>query len=163
MSAESSERGSNGAVVLVVVLAVLLIPCLGGLFLAGFGLFAFRATHVPAPPLPAAPMAVPVGPLTVPLEGAEITINNMRSTKNLFEAGDQILTREKFDRIKPGMTYEEAIVILEIPQTKLPDDMNLVEPESNVELNWHGGANDDKSITLRLKGKKIVEKSQTGL
>lgn len=41
--------------------------------------------------------------------------------------------------------------------------MNLIGPETDLELEWHGGANDDKSITLKLQGKKIVKKSQTGL
>jgi hypothetical protein len=162
MSHESPPRGSNTVVVLMVVLAVLLVPSVGGLFLAGFGLFAFRAAPTPPPPQ-APPMAIPIGPITMPLDETNVTVGSMKSSKSLFEAGDQILTREKYDQIEAGMTYEEAISILEIPQDKLPDDMNLIGPETDLELEWHGGANDDKSITLKLQGKKIVKKSQTGL
>jgi hypothetical protein len=41
--------------------------------------------------------------------------------------------------------------------------MELVGPESNVELKWFGGPEDSTSITVRLKGKTVTGKSQTGL
>jgi hypothetical protein len=87
MSHESPPRGSNTVVVLMVVLAVLLVPCVGGLFLAGFGLFAFRAAPTPPPPQ-APPMAIPIGPITMPLDETNVTVDSMKSSKSLFEAGD---------------------------------------------------------------------------
>lgn len=44
---QSSSSGSNAGLVILIALVVLAVPCLGGLFLAGMGLFWVRS--VPAP------------------------------------------------------------------------------------------------------------------
>ena len=64
------------------------------------------------------------------------------------------LTAAKFEQIRPGMTYEEVLAVLEIPEDRRPPDMELIGPESDVELKWVGGTNDDdQSITVYMKGK----------
>jgi hypothetical protein len=61
------------------------------------------------------------------------------------------------------MTYDEVIATLGIPEDRRPPDIDLVTPESDVELKWFGGENDAKSITVKLKGKVVVDKAQSGL
>jgi hypothetical protein len=77
---------------------------------------------------------------------------------------DRVLTPAKYEAIKPGMTYAEVIAILEIPPGPLRPDENMkwVGPESPVELTWFGPKK-ERSITLKLKGKTVVEKAQRGL
>jgi hypothetical protein len=116
---------------------------------------------MPLPPVPGANAPLP-GNALIPT-GATITVSDLSWSGNLFEAADQILTQERYDRIEPGMTYEEVLSALAIPEYKRPDDMELVGPESNVELKWFGGPEDSTSITVRLKGKTVTGKSQTGL
>ena len=92
-----------------------------------------------------------------------ITVNNIQSSQNLFDNADRILTVAKCEQVRLGMTYDQLLVVLEIPENRRPSDMELVGPESDVELKWFGGTNDALSITIKLKGKTVVGKAQTGL
>jgi hypothetical protein len=78
---------------------------------------------------------------------------------------DRVFTLAKYEAIKPGMSYEEVIAVLEIPPGVLrpDDDMKSVGPESPVELTWFDGPKTERSITVKLRGKIVIEKAQTGL
>jgi hypothetical protein len=121
---------------------------------------------MPLPPVPGAnaPLAGPApgGMTSNPARGAA-TINGLKSRHSLFEEADKVLTLAKYDQIQAGMSYEDVISSLEIPEDKQPSEMNLVGPQSEVELTWFGGPGDAKSITVKMKGKVVVDKSQTGL
>ncbi len=94
-------------------------------------------------------------------------VNSMRWDQTFHDPreADRVFTRAKYEAIKPGMTYEEAIAVLEIPSGPLrPDnDMRWVGPESPVELTWFSGPKKERSITIKLRGKTVVEKAQIGL
>lgn len=80
------------------------------------------------------------------------------------EEAQRSLSKAKYDGIQNGMTYEELVAWLEIPPGVMrpDDDMKYVTEESSIALTWYD--NDKKrSITVHLKGKKVVDKSQTGL
>ncbi len=172
MTQDQAKSGSSAAVVVVVVLLLLMIPCAaaGVFLLAGFAVFSVQAPQpIPLPPVPGANAPLPSMPatplpgnLTIP-DGATITVNEMRWSQNLFEASGQILTLAKYDQIKPGMTYDEVLSVLAIPEDRRPPDIELVGPESDVELKWFGGPEDALSITVKLKGKTVIDKAQTGL
>jgi hypothetical protein len=90
----------------------------------------------------------------------------MQWSQNLFEDEEQILTLAKYEKIQPGMTYDELTAVLGLPPDRWrPPDIDRVSPESPVELTWFGGADQKKerSITVKLKGKTVVGKSQKGL
>ncbi len=78
---------------------------------------------------------------------------------------DKVFTLANYEAIKTGMSYEELIAVLEIPAGAMrpDDDMRWVGPESAVELTWFSGPKKDRSITIKLKGKTVVEKTQRGL
>jgi hypothetical protein len=160
---DQAKSGGGAAVVIVVVLLLLALPCIAGVFLlAGFAVFRVQApAPMPLPPVPGANAPLP-GDMMVPI-GGSVTVNQMTWSQNLFDAADEILTPEKYDQIKPGMTYDEVIATLGIPEDRRPPDIDLVTPESDVELKWFGGENDAKSITVKLKGKVVVDKAQSGL
>ena len=170
MTEGQSKSGTGAAVVIVVALVVLLVPCLLGVVLVGGGLFAVRAVQVqpiPLPPVPGANAPLPAG-ATMPgnktvTGSATITVNNMKWSQNLFDATDEILTLAKYDEIKPGMTYIELVTVLAIPEHRRPEDMKYVGEDSKVELKWFGGPGDAKSITVKLKGQVVTDKSQSGL
>lgn len=94
-------------------------------------------------------------------------VNSMRWDQTFHDKrqADRVFTLAKYEAIKPGMTYEEVLAILEIPPGPLrpDDDMRWVGPESPVELTWFGGAKKERSITIKLRGKTVVEKAQSGL
>ena len=162
MTEDNAHSNSSAGVVIVVVVLVLVMFCALGLLFVG-GMFFVRLqapAAIPLPPVPGANAPLP-GP-TMPTQGS-ITVNDLSSSQNLFDAADEVLTLAKYEQIQPGMTYEQLISVLEIPENKRPDDIDLVGPESNVELKWFGGENDATSITVNLKGKTVVNKSQTGL
>lgn len=162
MKDAEAKPGSSAAVVIVVVLLLLMIPCAAGLLFVGGLLFAsFPAPQpIPLPPVPGANAPLPSGPA---IPAGSITVNNLSSSQNLFDAAGEVLTLEKYERIQPGMTYDQLLAVLDLPENKLPADMDLVGPESDVELKWFGGPNGSLSITVKLKGKTVIEKSQTGL
>ncbi len=173
MTDDQSKSGTNAAVVIMVVLILLLLPCLAGLLFVG-GMF-FTRLEAPQPiPLPQvpganAPLTGPIPPgttlpggLAIP-ENASVTVNNLQSGHNLFDEAEKILTLAKYDQIEAGMTYEALLSLLEIPENKRPADIELVGPESDVELKWFGGPDDALSITVKLKGKLVVDKTQSGL
>jgi hypothetical protein len=173
MANDQSRSESSAAVVIIVVLLLLFVPCLAGLLFGGFRFFAsLQAPRpIPLPPVPGAnaPPPVPMPPgvklpggLAIP-DNASITVNNLKSSQNLFGDAEKILTLAKYDEIKPGMTYEKLLSLLEIPENKRPADIELVGPESDVELKWFGGAGDALSITVKMKGKVVVDKTQSGL
>ena len=163
MTDDQGKSGGGAAVVIVVVLLLLALPCIAGVFLlAGFAVFRVQAPAPMAlPPVPGANAPLP-GDMTMPI-GESITVNQMTWSQNLFEAADGILTLEKYEQIKPGMTYDEVIAALSIPEDRRPPDMDRVGPQSDVELKWFGGENDGKSITVKMKGKTVVDKAQSGL
>ncbi len=173
MPEDQSKSGSNAAVVIVVVLLLFFLLCGGGLVLLGGVLFArLQAPQpIPLPPVPGVNAPLPgTMPPSTPLPGgmsipgnATITVNNMQWSQNLFDASDEILTLAKYDQIKPGMTYDELVSVLAIPENRRPPDIELVGPESDVELKWFGGPDDALSITVKLKGKVVVDRTQTGL
>jgi hypothetical protein len=159
MTNDETKSGSNAGVVILVVLLVLALPCVAGLGLVFLG-GAFFVGHVqPAP----APMQAFPGPLpaAMPVEGAN-TVQSMQWSQNLFDQAEGVLTAAKYQQIQPGMTYEEVLAVLEIPENRRPPDMELIGPDSDVELEWVGGTDDDLSITVRMKGKMVVGKEQTG-
>jgi hypothetical protein len=160
---DQSKPGGGAAVVIVVVLLLVALPCIAGVFLlAGFALFRVQApTPMALPPVPGANAPLP-GDMTMPI-GESITVSQMTSSQNLFDAADAILTLEKYEQIKPGMTYDEVIATLGIPENRRPPDIELVGPQSDVEIKWFGGENDAKSITVKMKGKVVVDKAQSGL
>lgn len=160
MTKDETKSGTNAGVVIVVVLLLLGLPCVAGLVLVFLGgaYFVGRAQPVP-PPMQAIPTPMPA---TMPDEGT-ITVNNMQWSQNLFDEAEGILTAAKFEQIKPGMTYEELLRVLEIPENRRAPDMELIGPESDVELKWFGGTDDSQSITVKMKGKTVVGKAQTGL
>jgi hypothetical protein len=169
MTHDQAKSGTSAAVVIVVALLLLVLLCAAAaLFLVG-GL-AFFSMQAPQPvalppvaganaPLPSMPLP---GNLTIP-DGSAITVNEMRWSQNLFDSSDQILTLAKYDLIKAGMSYDEVLSVLAIPEDRRPPDMELVGPESDVELKWFGGPEDSLSITVKLKGKTVIDKAQTGL
>jgi hypothetical protein len=168
MTDDQSKPGTSAAVVIVVALLVLVVPCLAGLLLLGGTIFYARLQApqpIPLPPVPGANAPLPVPTLpgpTMPTPGS-ISVNNLSSSQNLFDAADEVLTLAKYEQIQPGMTYDQLVGVLEIPEGKCPTDIDLVGPQSDVELKWFGGENDATSITVKLKGKTVVNKSQTGL
>ncbi len=111
-------------------------------------------TMPPGTPLP--------GGMSIP-GNATITVNNMTWSQNLFDASDEILTLANYEQIRPGMTYDELITVLAIPDDRRPPDIEFVGPESDVELKWFGGPNDALSITVKMKGKVVIDKTQSGL
>ena len=160
MTGDQSRSGSNAGVVIAVVLLILGLPCVAGLALMVLGRTVFVVRAQPGPvPLQAVPTPLP---MAVPVEGTN-TVVKMQSSQNLFDEAEGILTAAKFEQIQPGMTYEELLAVLEIPENKRPPDMELIGPESDVELKWVGGTDDHLSITVILKGKTVVSKAQTGL
>jgi len=156
------NSGTSAAGVIVIALLALMLPCAAGLvFFGAWFIVRLPAPQpIPLPPVPGANAPLPAGP-AVP--AGQITVNNLQSSQNLFEAASEVLTLEKYDRIQPGISYEELLAVLEIPENKRPADMDLVGPASNVQLKWFGGSDDALSITVTLKGKTVIEKSQTGL
>lgn len=164
---DETKSGSSAGVVIAVALLVLMLPCAAGVLLFG-GIFLARVQAPPPIPLPPVPGAN--APLTVPGPGGmmsvpagAVTVNSLNSRQNLFDEADRVLTLAKYEQIQPGMTYDELIALLEIPEGKRPSDMELLGPDSDADLTWFGGENDAKSITVKLKGKAVVNKSQTGL
>ena len=173
MTDEQSKSGTNAAVVIIVVLILLLLPCLAGLLFVGGRFFASlqapRPISLPQVPGANAPLTGPIPPgttmpggLAIP-DNASISVNSLKSSQNLFSAAEKVLTLAKYDQIKLGMTYEELLSLLEIPENKRPADIELVGPESDVELKWFGGPDDGLSITVKMKGKVVVDKTQSGL
>ena len=170
MTEEQSKSGSSAAVVIVIVVVLLLfLLCGGGLVLFGGALFfTLQAPQpMPLPPVPGANAPLPGNPafpggMTIP-SSATITVNNLQWSQNLFDASEGILTLAKFDQIKPGMTYEELLSVLAIPENRRPPDIELVGPESDVELKWFGGPDDALSISVKMKGKVVIDKTQSGL
>lgn len=162
-SKPGTESGASAAVVMVVVLLLLMLPCIAGLFFLGGAAFFWLQVPQPIalPPVPGANAPLP-GNLPIPA-GAPITVNELKSSQNLFESAEEILTLARYDLIKPGMTYEEVLAVLAIPENKRPDDMELVGPATGVELKWFGGPNDALSITVKMNGKTVIGKSHTGL
>lgn len=162
MTEDQSKSGTNAAVVIaVVVLALVMVCTLGLLFVGGMFFVRLQApAAMPLPPVPGANAPLPVPTMPTP---DSITVNNLTSSQNLFDAADQVLTLAKYEQIQPGMTYEQVVSVLEIPEHKRPADIDLVGPQSDVELKWFGGENGRTSITVKLKGKTVVSKSQTGL
>ena len=173
MTDDQVKSESSAAVVIMVVLLLLFVPCLAGLVLFG-GVFLARMQvpqAIPLPPVPGAnaPLTRPIPPgttlpggLAIP-DNASISVNSLKSSQNLYDQAEEVLTLAKYDQIKPGMAYEELLSLLEIPENKRPADIELVGPESDVELNWFGGPDDALSITVKMKGKVVVEKTQSGL
>jgi hypothetical protein len=154
MTEDHSRSGGGAAVVIVVVLLLLVLPCAAGvLLLGGFMVFRMQAPIAAPAPMPA-DMALP---------GGTVTVNTMSWSGNLFEDADKVLTLAKYEQIQPGMSYDQVVAILEIPEAKRPPDMELIGPESDVELKWFGGENDARSITIKLKGKTVVEVAHSGL
>jgi hypothetical protein len=155
-----SPRGLQQALVELLPAAraplLLCVPCLGAFLLVG-GLFVAGVQLPPPMALPPVPGATALPP------GANISVNSMQWSQNLFEATDEILTLAKYDQIKPGMTYDELVATLEIPEDRRPPDIELIGPESDVELKWFGGQSGEKSIAVKLRGKVVIDKTQTGL
>jgi hypothetical protein len=160
MTKDETKSGSGAGVVILVVLLVLGLPCVAGLVLVFLGgaFFVGRAAPGPAP-LQAFPAPLP-GAMPAP---GSITVNSMQWSQNLFDQAEGILTAAKFEQLRPGMTYEEVLKVLEIPADRRPPDMELIGPDTDVELKWVGGTNDKLSITVKMKGKSVVGKEQTGL
>src|SRR5688572_17795618 len=161
MTNDETRSGSNaGTVIVVVALLLLGLPCVAGLALLVVGRLVFVARVQPVPaPLQAMPAPMQAA---MPAERS-ITVENMKWSRNLFDEAAGILTAAKFEQIQPGMTYEELLAVLEIPANKRPPDMELIGPETDVELKWVGGNDDDLSITVHMKGKTVIRKDQTGL
>jgi hypothetical protein len=159
---DQTKSGTSAAVAVVVVMLVLAMVCALGLLFVG-GMFFTRLQAPAAMPLPPVPGAnAPLPAPTMPTQGS-VTVNNLNSSQNLFDAADEVLTLAKYEQIRAGMTYEQLLSILAIPENYQPADIDLVGPESDVELKWFGGENDATSITVKLKGKTVVSKSQSGL
>ena len=120
MTTNETKSGSNAGVVILVVLLLLGLPCVAGLVLVFLGgaFFVGQAQPVPAP-LQAFPAPVP-GVMPAP---GSITVNSMQWSQNLFDQAEGILTKAKFEQIQPGMTYEEVLAVLEIPEDRRPPDM----------------------------------------
>jgi hypothetical protein len=95
-------------------------------------------------------------------EVVQVNVTSMNSTQNLFNDADRSLTRSNYEKIEPGMTYEDVISVLQIPENRRPADMKWVGPESDVELTWTD-KDAARSITVKLKGKSITDKTQIGL
>jgi hypothetical protein len=159
MTNDETKSGTNAGVVIVVVLLLLGLPCVAGLALVVLG-GAFLVREAQPVPLPMQAVPLPMQ-AAMPADGS-ITVNSMQWSQNLFDQAEGILTKAKFEQIQPGMTYEEVLAVLEIPENRRPPDMELIGPESDVELKWVGGTNDDLSITVYMKGKTVVRKDQTG-
>jgi len=160
---DPSRSETSAAVVFVVVVLLLFLLCGGGLVLFGGVLFfALQVPQpMPLPPVPGANAPLP-GSMTIP-SNATITVNNLKWSQNLFEAANEILTLAKYDQIKPGMTYDELVSVLAIPENRRPPDIELVGPDSDVELKWFSGPDDALSITVKMKGKVVIDKTQSGL
>jgi len=160
MTKDETTSRSNAGVVILVVLLLLGLPCVAGLAFVVVRRVAFVARAQPVPaPLQAFPAPLP-GAMPAP---GSITVSDMQWSQNLYDQAEGILTAAKFEQIQPGMTYEEVLAVLEIPENRRPPDMELVGPEADVELKWVGGTDDDMSITVKMKGKTVVGKDQTGL
>src|SRR4029450_173172 len=144
MTQDQSKSGTNAAVVIVVVLILLSLPCAAGLvFLGGMAVLRFQAPPPSAlPPVPGAnaplPGTAPPGKMAIP-GSASITVHNIQWSQNLFDAANEVLTKAKYDQIKPGMTYEELVSVLGIPENIRPPDIELVGPDSDVGLKGFGG------------------------
>ena len=162
--------GSSAAVVIVVVLVLLMLPCAAGLLLLGGALFVARQAAprpIPLPPVAGANAPLPVPPVipgnaAIP-DSATITVSTMTWSTNLFDDAANVLTLAKYEQIQPGMTYDQAIAILAVPENRQPPDMKYVGPQSDVELKWFGGPGDAQSLTIQMKGKIVTGKAQTGL
>ncbi len=106
-------------------------------------------------------------PTESPATKAGGSVNSMRWDQTFHDKreADRVFTLAKYEAIKPGMTYEEVIAVLAIPPGPLrpDDDMRWVGPESPVELSWFDGPKKERSITIKLRGKTVVEKAQSGL
>jgi hypothetical protein len=171
MSDDQSKSGSGAGVVVVVVLLLLLGPCVVGTGLLVLGGVFYASVDMPQPvAMPGAPAAAATFPVDalLPAGGAlpantTITVNSMQWSGNLFDQSEEILTLARYDQIRPGMSYDEVLTVLAIPENKRPPDIELVGPTSDVELKWFGGENDELSITVKLKGKVVTDKSQSGL
>jgi hypothetical protein len=61
---ESTPSGSNAGVVVAIILALVIVPCLAGMILVGGARFLYRSLEVPPP---AAPMVQPAPPQAAPL------------------------------------------------------------------------------------------------
>jgi hypothetical protein len=157
---EDPSKSGGAATVVVVVLLLLALPCAAGLLFTG-GLFLVRlkVQPIPLPPVPGA--NAPPGSPPTPAH-TEITVSSMTWSQNLFGESAEILTLARYEQIKLGMTYEELVSVLGIPENRSPPDIEHVGPGSNVELKWFG-PDDELSITVKLKGKVVVDKTQSGL
>ncbi len=157
-----TESGSGAGVVIVVVLLLLMLPCVGGLLLGGYFLLQVQAPQpIALPPVPEANAPLPANVMIPP--NSTITVNQMTWSGNLFEGAQESLTLARYDQIQPGMTYEEVLSLLAIPEHKRPPDMEMIGPASDVELKWFGGPDHALSITVKMKGKVVTEKGQSGL
>jgi hypothetical protein len=159
----TEKSGTSAAIVIVgVLLLLLLLLCTAGLWFVGGLLFTQLQTPQPIalPPVPGANAPLP-GTTAIP--GATITVNEMKWSGNLINAAEDVLTLEKYDRVQPGMTYDEVLTVLSIPENRRPPDMELIGPQSDVELKWFGGPGDAQSITVKMKGKVVIDKDQSGL
>jgi hypothetical protein len=98
--------------------------------------------------------------------GPGVVINSMTWSWDLSRDEQQILTLANYERIQPGMTYDELMAVLELPLDRWrPADIEYLAADSPVELTWNatGDRNNQRSITVKLKGKTVVSKSQKGL
>ena len=101
-----------------------------------------------------------------PSSKSGLTINSMKWSVHLFKDEQQILTLAKYEKIHPGMTYDELTAVLGLPADRWrPPDIEYVSVEGPVKLTLTAGAdqNEARSITVDLKGKTVTGKSQSCL
>jgi hypothetical protein len=100
----------------------------------------------------------------LPAKGG-ITINSMKWSVNLFNDEMQIITRAKYEKIKPGMSFDELAAVLGLPLDRWRPDLSHVAADAPVELRWEAGFDQKKerSITVNLRGQTVISCSQTGL
>jgi hypothetical protein len=82
-------------------------------------------------------------------------------TRNLGQDENRVLTVSKYLRIEPGMTYEQAVAVLNVPPECRPPDIDQVTRNAEVTLHWFtpNGAR----LILYLRGKVVTRKWATGL
>jgi hypothetical protein len=75
--------------------------------------------------------------------------------KTLPDEGTPALTKETFDKIRPGMTQQEVLAIL----PSLGSKLSAVSPEHQYQVGWRQG---NRWMTVVFKGDKVLRKEQSG-
>jgi hypothetical protein len=76
----------------------------------------------------------------------------------------EILSRERYDRIKDGMTLDEVRAALEMGEgdAQFPEAKNL-RADTEYRVTWSDGWQGGRMIAVILRGDRVIAKEQRGL